>query len=83
MTATADSAKKTLTLGAALKEFGWLPAVFTALVGAPSMPSILEMALDFRLIDAFRWIADGYNQLTAVVARLIEPLFAPAIAWMN
>jgi hypothetical protein len=72
-----------LTLREVIKNLGWFPLLFATVVGAPSILSILEMALDFRLVGSFQWIVDGYNQLTAIMARLVEPLVLPVIAWIN
>jgi len=87
MRAMADTAKGTrerLTLGEAAKELGWFPLLYAQIVGGPSVLSLLEMTFDdFRLIAILQWIVDGYNRITAVMARMIEPLFTPAIDWTN
>jgi hypothetical protein len=67
----------------ALKDVSWFPAIFSTIVGAPSLLSLLEMVRDYRLSAAFQWIVDGYHRITAVMARVIEPLVTTAIAWIN
>jgi hypothetical protein len=81
---TADNAEQKLTLGDTLKDLGWFPLLFASLAGAPSLLALLQMARkEFRLIAALQWIVDGYNILTAEMAAWIEPLLAPAIAWIS
>jgi hypothetical protein len=76
--------KQKLTLWEALNDVGWFPALYASVVGGPSVLAILELALDgFRLVPAVQWIIDGYHQITRVMGLLIEPLFAPLIAWIN
>jgi hypothetical protein len=78
----------TLTLLQALKEIGWLPALYASIVGGPSLLSILQtvsqiLHRDFRLSGALQWIVDGYNELTAYLSALVEPFATPAINWLN
>jgi hypothetical protein len=81
---TADNAEQKLTLGDILKDLGCFPLLFASLAGAPSLLALLQMARkEFRLIAALQWIFDGYNILTAEMAAWIEPLLAPAIAWIS
>jgi hypothetical protein len=65
----ADTMRK-VTLREALKDVGWLPALYTTVVGGPSILAILEMAIDgFQLVPAVQWIIDGYNQITRLNGR--------------
>src|ERR1700752_612478 len=76
--------KQRLTFWEALKDVGWFPALYSTVVGGPSVLAILEMALDgFGLVPAVQWIIDGYHQVTRVMGLLIEPFFASIIAWVN
>jgi len=76
--------KQTLTLRDAIADLGWFWALFAAVVGGPSILSLLQMIfVEHRLIDALQWIVDGYNGIAAVLGALAEPLLAPAIAWLN
>jgi hypothetical protein len=43
----------------------------------------LETVTDYRLSPSLQWILDDYHLVTAVMARAIEPLVAPVIAWIN
>jgi len=77
-----------LTPWQALKEIGWLPALYASLVGGPSLLAILQtvgqiLRSDFRLSGALQWIGDGYNELTADLSALVEPIATPAINWLN
>jgi hypothetical protein len=73
-----------VTIRQAIKDLGWMPKLYSTLVSAPSLLSILQAVLkEHRLTPAFQWIVDGYSQLTAVLAAWIEPWLAPVIAWLN
>lgn len=83
-TTQTPAVEQRITLFQAIRALGWLPALFTTVVGAPSVLAILEMTIDgFRLSSAFQWIVDGYHRLTAIMSRLVEPLVAPAIEWLS
>lgn len=78
------AAGKTITLRAALHDLGFFYGLFTVIVSGPSVLSLLQMVfVEHRLNDALQWIVDGYNDISAVVAGVIEPLFAPLIAWLS
>src|SRR5215467_2009351 len=63
-----------LTRRGVWKDLIWFPTLFAAVVGAPSLLSLLEMVRDYRLSGAFQWIVDGYHRITTVMAHAIEPL---------
>lgn len=68
----------------ALRDLGWFPTLFTTVVGGPSLLALLQIVREgFRLSAPLQWIVDGYTALTAEMAAWIEPLIAPAIAWIN
>lgn len=76
--------KQKLTVRAALADLGWFSALFSAVVGGPSVLALLQMIfVEHRLIDALQWIVDGYSGIMAVVGAVLEPLLAPAIAWLG
>jgi hypothetical protein len=76
--------KTRLTLGDALKDFGWFALVFTMVVGGTSVLALLETVfVEHRLIAVFQWIVDGYNRIAAVVGAMVEPLMQPLVDWLN
>jgi hypothetical protein len=82
MSETAQSER--VTLSAALNDLGFFYTLFNTLVSGPSVLSLLQMVfIDYRFVEALQWIVDGYNDITAVIGSVIEPLVAPAIAWIN
>jgi hypothetical protein len=73
-----------LTLKQALDDLGWFWAIFTSLVNAPSILSLLQMVfLEHRLIDALQWIVDGYNDIAAQLGAWCEPVLQPVWDWLN
>jgi hypothetical protein len=84
MQVASNDAEQKLTFWGAVKDLSWFTQIFAAAVGGLSILSILEMIFkDHRLIPALQRIVDGYHQLTAVMAAVVEPIFAPVIAWVN
>lgn len=72
-----------LTFGEALRDLGWLPSLFSTIVGGPSILALLQMVFEHRLTDALQWIVDGYNDITAKLGAVIEPLVRPMIELLN
>jgi hypothetical protein len=66
-----------------ISDFGGFRALFSAVIGAPSLLSLLELVTEYRLSPALQWIVDGYHWLTAVMALAVEPLVVPLIAIIN
>jgi hypothetical protein len=80
----APEAKRRLTLGDALQDFGWFALVFTMVVGGSSVLALLETVfVEHRLIALFQWIVDGYNRIATVVGAMMEPLLQPMVDWLN
>lgn len=80
---TAD-AKRRLTFGEALTDFGWFAIVFTMVVGGTSVLALLEtIFVEHRLVAVFQWIVDGYNRIAAVAAAIVEPMLQPLVDWLN
>ncbi|HCK83527.1 MAG TPA: hypothetical protein DHW63_03120 [Hyphomonadaceae bacterium] len=79
-----SEAKAPLSFQEILKDLGWFTALFSTLVGGPSILSLFQVVfVDHRLIDAFQWVVDGYNDITMVIGAKLEPLIEPAISWLN
>ncbi len=79
-----SDAQTRLTLGEALKDFGWFALVFTAVVGGTSVLALFETVfVEHRLIALFQWIVDGYGRVAALAGAMVEPLLAPLIDWIN
>ncbi len=80
-----DAAKpERLTLGEALKDFGFFSMLFAVVVSGPSVLSLLQSVfVDHKLVDALQWIVDGYDRITAVLGAIAEPLVQPVIDWLN
>lgn len=75
---------KGLTFEEIRSDLGWFTALFSTLVGGPSILSLFQTVfVDHRLIDAFQWIVDGYNAITSVLGAKLEPLILPIIGWLN
>jgi len=67
-----------------LKDFRWFPLIFSALVGGPSILSIVQQVfVEHQLIGLLQWIVDGYNDLMSLLGVVLEPLFAPFIRRLN
>jgi hypothetical protein len=79
-----DEQQKRLTLWGALGDLGWFPLVLMG-VGGLSIIDILEQAVfqDLTLIKLFQIVLNGYHRLTSLIGAIVEPLFIPAIDWLN
>ena len=65
-------------------DLGWFTALFSTVVGGPSILSLFQTVfVEQRLIDAFQWIVDGYNGITATLGAWLEPAILPIISWLN
>jgi hypothetical protein len=81
--ATGERAEK-LSQRNATKDITWLPAMYAAVVGAPSLMAIIQTVFEaWRLTPAFQWIVDGYSFITAQLASYSEPYILLAIIWIN
>ena len=70
-----DDGAQRLTLLQAVKDLGFVFWLFTALVGAPSIVSLMQTVfLDFQLSSLVQWVIDGYRQLLGVIAGALNPL---------
>jgi hypothetical protein len=79
-----SEANERLTLGDALKDFGWFGALFTTVIGGTSVLALLETVfVEHKLIALFQWIVDGYRRLTAVAGAVVEPLLRPIVDAVN
>src|SRR5262249_38676695 len=68
----------------AIKDIGRFPALYSAVVGAPSKLAIIQAIIkQWRLTPAFQWIVDGYSSITAQLGSYVEPFILPAIAWIH
>lgn len=66
---------KALTLGQALRDLGFMFWLFTAVVGAPSIVSLMQTVfVDFKLTELLQWLVDGYRDLLNIVGATLEPL---------
>lgn len=73
-----------LPIRTALVELGFFYGLFTLIVSGPSVLSLLQTVfVEHRLVDALQWIVDGYDGISAVVGGALEPLLAPAVAWLE
>lgn len=72
-----------LTLKQAIDDLGWFWGVFTSLVNAPSLLSLLQMVFAYRFIDAIQWVVDGYNEIAAALGSFVEPWLRPLLAQLN
>lgn len=79
MTEISSERIETVTIPSALRDIGWIPLLFSTIVGAPSILALLQMALEFDLTSSLRWIVQGYNALTEVMGRVFEPLILPVV----
>jgi len=67
-----------------MRDLLWFTALFSAVVGGPSILSILQtIFVEHRLVDALQWIVDGYDAVVAVLGAAVEPLLVPLIAWFG
>lgn len=72
-----------LTLKQAIDDLGWFWGVFTSVVNAPSILSLLQMVFEQRFVDSLQWIVDGYNDIVGQLADVVEPWLQPLIAQIN
>jgi hypothetical protein len=79
MTEISSERIETVTIPSALRDIGWIPLLFSTIVGAPSILALLQMALQFDLTSSLRWIVQGYNALTEMMGRVFEPLILPVV----
>lgn len=75
---------ETLAARDALDDLGWFWGLFTSLVNAPSILSLVQMVfIEHRLVDALQWIVDGYNDITRQILAWCEPILRPVLDWIN
>lgn len=76
--------KPSIPFRTALSDLGFFYSLFTLIVSGPSVLSLLQTVfVEHRLVDALQWIVDGYDSIAAVVGGVLEPLLAPAVAWIE
>ncbi|MAK60146.1 MAG: hypothetical protein CMK09_04130 [Ponticaulis sp.] len=64
-----------LTLWGAIRDLGFIFWLFTFVIGAPSILSLIQTVfVDFRFVDLLQWIIDGYSQLLDTLASVLEPI---------
>jgi hypothetical protein len=83
MRAASNDAEQKLTLWEAIKDLAWFTQTFRTAVGAPPILPILQMIMHRQLVSALQWGVEGYHRTTAVMAAIVEPIFAPVLAWIN
>ena len=79
-----SDANARLSLGEALKDFGWFAILFTTVVGGTSVLALFETVfVDHKLIAVFQWIVDGYRRIASVAGAVVEPLLQPLVDAVN
>jgi hypothetical protein len=82
--ATTSDANARLTLGEALRDFGWFGLLFTTVIGGTSVLALLETVfVEHKLISVFQWIVDGYGRMATVAGAVVEPLMRPFVQALN
>ena len=81
--AVAEDRGSPLTIGAALSDLGWFSMLFAVIVSGPSVLSILEQVISYRLADALQWIVDGYRRIADLAGGLLRPALQPVLDWLN
>jgi hypothetical protein len=68
----------------AIKDIGWFPMTYSAVVGGPTILAIAQTAFkEWRLTPAFQWIVEGYHRLTALMTSYIEPYIVAVFSWIG
>ncbi len=75
--------KSVISLGDAIKDLGWFPAILSTVVGAPSFLSLLQTLRRSGLSASLQWIVDGYRDLSSELAAWIEPVSNWLVAHIN